>query len=108
MKSPTFDRDGYPTDETLDALRAWGDADANAALDFIAAAWNTQDGDCRHALYDAEEHVIHTEYGERFLRLVTGGSEGHEDLIRAFRESLVWDLTWRLSTAGGLHIFRYV
>ena len=38
MKSPTFDRDGYPTDETLDALRAWGDADANAALDFIARA----------------------------------------------------------------------
>ena len=108
MKSPTFDRDGYPTDETLDALRQWDLADANAALDFIAAAWNTQDGDCRHALYDAEEHVIHAEHGERFLRLVIGEWSGNEALVYAFRESLVWDLTWRLSTAGGLHIFRYV
>jgi len=104
--TPTVDRDGYPTDETLDALRQWDLADANAALDFLQVAW-TYPNLASHDLSVEEFAVVHADASTRHLRLSTGGWSGNEDLIYAFRESLAWRMTWRLSAIGGLHIFRY-
>ena len=106
MKTPTFDANGYPTQDTLDALQAWPITDAAGALDFLVAAWHRTYGSI-HDLSAEEAAVCQARSGDRFLRLATGGWSGNEDLIDALRGGLVWSLTWRLSASGGLVIFGY-
>lgn len=107
MTQPTFDADGYPTEETLDALRDWPTADPVGALDFLKAAWVTAYGSVAHDISAHEAAVLLAGREDRFLRLATGGWSGNESLLGTFRESFIGYLTWRLSAAGGLHIFRY-
>lgn len=43
LTEPTFDRDGYPTDETLERIATWPlvvGSDYEAAMDFAGRAWN--------------------------------------------------------------------
>ena len=108
---PTFDRDGYPTDETLDAIEKWHHLDATGCLDFVKAAWYYQDNDF-HELRPHELRMVYApDFGEeqpKFLRLATGGWSGNEALVGALeRNFVVYSLTWRLSSRGGLHIFEY-
>lgn len=107
MDFPELDDEGYPTEETLEVLRKWPIPEWEAALDFIAAAWYWPDLVSRDV--SAEEFVVlHGEPHDKFLRCVTGGWSGNEDLIGAFQEHFIgWSMTWRLSSCGGLHIFKY-
>jgi len=44
----------------------------------------------------------------KFLRLATVGWSGNEALVDALaRNAVIYSLTWRLSSRGGLHIFEY-
>ena len=106
MAEPTFDVDGYPTEETLERLRTWPITDAAAALDFVAAAWHWPNGVSRE-LRLQEAELLFWKPSDRFLRFATGGWSGNESLIDALKQSQVAALTWRLSSAGGLHIFQY-
>lgn len=96
MDSPTFDAQGYPTDETLKAIETW---DANAPHDllhFVKAAW---------------------EYGESYFRmkvrpkgiwfrLSTGGWSGNESLIDALENNVFfWARYWQESKRGGHYLF---
>lgn len=114
LPEPTFDRDGYPTEETLERLATWplkSGEDFAAALDFLADAWDRHYGSVQHELEPALAKVVspHGIFdGHRFLRLATGGWSANESLIGAIGQNLMlWSVTWRLSTAGGLHVFTY-
>lgn len=91
MTEPTFDADGYPTDETLEAIRTWPYKDADECLMFIKAAWNWPD---MAAIKDGK------------LQLSTGGWSGNEDLIAALMGNrVVWLSRWLSSCRGGHYVF---
>lgn len=99
--------DDYPTDQELSRIRMWPYEDLSGALDYVAELWSDY-GRVRHNLTPEQYLVIGGEDNDRFLRLVTGGWSGNEDIIGAMAENvMLWTLTWRLSARGGLHIFRY-
>jgi hypothetical protein len=107
MTTPTFDAEGYPTEATLAAIETWSVRDVAGCLDYARAAWHWPD--FAHEVLTAHEAgVLRAEPGERYVRFATGGWSGNEEIITALRTNgLVWALTWRLSTCGGLHIFEY-
>ena len=109
MNAPLFDSDGYPSDETRDALMDWPITDAAGALDFLSAAWHWPEWGVRHALSDAEMVLVHGDpRTDKFLRLATGGWSGNEALICSLElNPCLHSLTWCLSTRGGLHIYQY-
>ena len=107
MTETTFDRDGNPTDETLATLRSGDFASPTDALDFLRAAWNVQYGSVTETLTDAERSVLHSGWGDRYLRLTTGGWSANESLIGAYQRTFGWAVTWQLSARGGLHMFKY-
>ena len=105
MREPTFDRDGYPTDETLDAITKWDVGDLTGLFRFLTAAWSEY-GQYTDQLSDSEREVAGVEGEHQLVRLVTGGWSGNESLLAALEQNTVayW-MTWRLSALGGLHIF---
>ena len=108
MHTPTFDADGYPTEETLTYIAEFTDFTRfDELLDFIKAAWHWPDF-AHHDLQPHEAAILHAELGEKFLRLATGGWSGNESLVAALEENrLLGAFCWRLSAVGGLHIYRY-
>lgn len=107
MTEPTFDADGYPTDETLEALETWDWHEAAAGLKFAAAAWHWPEW-VGEELRENERGIVNAETGERFVRFATGGWSGNESVIAALkRNRVLCALTWCLSARGGLHIFKY-
>ena len=93
MNHPTFDQDGYPTDETTDAITHWHSGDPNGWIGFIREAWNHHYG------------RIWEEDG--LLKLATGGWSGNEAIIHSMRENYVlWSLMWESSHRGGLEVLR--
>jgi hypothetical protein len=107
MTGPTFDADGYPTEDTLDAITSWPHQDVNGCLDFCRQAWHWPDF-TSDVLTPCEASVLHAEKYERHVRFATGGWSGNEAIIGALQANqMVNALCWRLSAVGGLHIFRY-
>jgi hypothetical protein len=92
-KEPTFDADGYPTDETLQVIREWPYADGNALLEYLARVW-----------YYPERAM--TDEGDGRVGFATGGWSGNESLIRAAQENRMWWLLhWYSTTRGGWYVF---
>jgi len=90
MMHPTFDHDGYPTEETLQAIRGW-EADMHALFAFIGEAWRYPD-------------YWHRE-GDTY-RFSTGGWSGNESLIEALEANFVaWAICWLSSARGGHYVF---
>jgi len=88
---PSFDRDGYPTDETLERIEKWDAWDSGGLIEFIEQAW--------HSFGDVRRNGT-------IVELVTGGWSGNESLISAFRtNSVAWAVCWEMSQRGGLHRF---
>lgn len=97
----------YPTDEELGRLEHWPPYDVAGALDFAASLWHWPDLAARE-LTAGEASVVRAEPGERYLRLATGGWSGNEEIVAALKTNMILrSLSWRLSAAGGLHIFQY-
>lgn len=88
--NPTFDGNGYPTEETLQAIAQW-DGDWRDWLLFCAKAWH---------------HTGKTIFGiDSSWVFITGGWSGNEEVIAAMRSSAGWSLTWQSSHRGGKHVF---
>lgn len=99
-----LDDQGYPTEAALARIR---DATtATAALDALTDAWNETYGTVREWLRWYETAIVGGKPGQRFLRLSTGGWSGNEDALGCL-DAIVTAGCWRLSAAGGLHIWRY-
>ena len=106
MNEPTFDSDGYPTDETLEAIEKWpirNFTDVNELLVFIRKAWRYPD-------YWTTDKRRSREWKNAPLRRLhhvsTGGWSGNESLIYAAeRNFLFWGLAWVQQRRGGHYIF---
>ena len=93
MHEPSFDRDGYPTDETLKAIETWDITQAVALPHYLASSWNTT--------YGKVEEVR-----PGLWTFATGGWSGNESLLAAMRQSVAWGLLhWdSLYLPGGLQV----
>ena len=90
---PTFDADGYPTEETELAIKAWDFRDAAGWLEYIGEAWN------HHYGRMWEESGL--------LKMATGGWSGNEAITHSMRENYVlWSLLWESSHRGGLEVLK--
>jgi len=77
MNNPTFDSDGYPTEETLRAISEWDDLSDEGYLmwiQFIRKAWHYPE-----LVFEGEsENLIVSELNNRVLKISTGGWSGNE------------------------------
>lgn len=93
MNEPTFDKDGYPTEETLDAIKQWPHTDFDGLMSFCEEAW----------VYD--DYWTRTFNGQR-IEAHTGGWSGNESIINALGENTVfWLMCWPESKRGGHYVF---
>lgn len=94
MREPTFDVDGYPTEETLLTISHWPENDPHGWLEFVYKSWDRNIG---KTVLDPMPIVT----------FVTGGWDGNESIIAAMRVNLMlWGQTWESSHRGGRHVFR--
>lgn len=93
-KQPEFDRDGYPTEDTLEVISKWKDTYPRW-IEYIKAAWMWP------AMIREEESDDVFNKGQVVLKLSTGGWSGNEEIIAAMRENLYWFIFWRNSKRGG-------
>lgn len=91
--SPTFDADGYPTEETERLIANWSHLDPVGWIEFVKQAWHHRYGSM-------------SSKGD-FLHLVTGGWGGNEAIVRAMRDNhVLWSMLWESSHRGGLEVLR--
>ena len=94
MKEPTFDKDGYPTEETLRTIREWKIKDMESArelINFCRGMWYWP----KLAPYKNGRYEFHT-----------GGWSGNESIIEAMQDNhLFWLLCWLESRRGGHYKF---
>lgn len=86
MKHPTFDEYGYPTEETLQAIREWPYTDAQGLMGYCREAWS---------------HYGAWECSGRTIRIHTGGWSGNESIVEALGANFFWALYWVSSRRGG-------
>lgn len=92
MNEPTFDADGYPTDETLEQIEKW-DVLAGTrfhfeeAMDFAGRAWSYPEMWEKDPAFDADEYKGQPPQ----LRYVfsTGGWSGNESIVSAIEKNLM-------------------
>lgn len=94
MTEPTFDKDGYPTEETLDAIKQWPHTDFAGLMDFCGEAWHWPK--CWERLFNG-----------RRIEASTGGWSGNESIINALCENefFFWTMCWQESKRGGHYVF---
>ena len=95
MEAPEFDKDGYPTESTLDAIRSWDVTTdgIQSLIEFCIQAWYGPDMTYKNA---SDEYEFHT-----------GGWSGNESIIEAMQENrLFWALSWYSSKRGGHYLFK--
>ena len=92
MKEPTFDADGYPSDETIEAIEKWPVNDFVNCLKFAEKAyqkhygvWKKQDG---------------------WIKIATGGWSGNESIVYALQNQIYWKAFWLAKTIGGAYYIR--
>jgi hypothetical protein len=92
----------YPTDEQLEAIRAWNGSDCREWFMLCREAWWAPEWGWR--MVDVED-----DFGRTVTRynLSTGGWSGNEDIIAAMQENRAWAwaFTWQQSRRGGHYIF---
>jgi hypothetical protein len=94
MKGPLFDKDGYPTEETLKFIEEYEEPEAPVQLiEFLLSAWHWPD----YAKWEPPNLELHT-----------GGWSGNEMLIQALQssKSLFWLFYWQKSERGGHYYFK--
>ena len=105
MREPEFDRDGYPTKDTLTVVRVWTPEDGyENLLAYVQRAWSYPD-------YFVQSKTRRRQWPRgpltRIYHVSTGGWSGNEDLIRALQENwMFWTMCWEQSRVGGHYIFR--
>ena len=99
MIDPTFDADGYPTEETLQYIEKYQDVhNPRRLVEFIGKAWHWPE----LAKWDDKSEVF-----PATLELHTGGWSGNEVIVSALErsDSLFWSFYWQKSERGGHYYF---
>lgn len=105
----TFDADGYPTEATLERIRAWPvktSADFAAVMDFAGRAWSyPTHWECDPAFTDDETFIGRPQ--RRYL-FSTGGWSGNESIVGAIEANdivqAIGAWSWR---RGGHYEYRF-
>lgn len=110
---PTFDADGYPTEETLERIKTWDVIpdgkrfDFEAAMDFAGRAWSYPDYWTKTELWDDPEGYPGQKPQLRYV-FSTGGWSGNESIIAAIEENQALQMlgawSWR---RGGHYEYRF-
>lgn len=111
MLSPTFDGDGYPSDETLDAIRDWPHTDFPALMEFVAEAWSDYGFFAQHASDDAPLLALIGDDKDDgcWWTCATGGWSGNESILAALSMNTMFDaMCWAASVRGGYHEYHVV
>jgi hypothetical protein len=92
VRSPSFDRNGHPTDRTLLGIEKWNYNDWPGLIEYLKEAW---------ADYGKiEEH-------EGLIHFVTGGWSVNEELLSALHaNTMIQAMYWESSHRGGLVKYR--
>ena len=91
--TPTFDADGYPSEQTEQLIANWPIDDSAGWLDYCIAAWNQHYGSVR------EENGLVT--------FATGGWSGNESIRLAMHNHYVlWLFHWESSHRRGAEVYR--
>lgn len=104
-KHPTFDANGYPTEETKLAIKEWEFQDASGWLQYVREAWDYRYGE----IWEENCLTKMTTGWEvcRALKMATGGWSGNEEIVSAMQENFaLWGLLWESSHRGGLEVFK--
>ena len=94
MKTPTFDEDGYPSEETLKHINYWYTYygwTPKEFLEFCEGAFNKNNDLLNDKPFDA-------------LRIATGGWSGNESVVFQMEKTVFWTVLWKASVCGGLFI----
>lgn len=103
MEEPTFDKDGYPTAETLSTIENWpAERGFRDLTFFVGEAW-------RYARFPYTEgyFVVQEDLEHIAVIMITGGWSGNESLIGALERNLLFRSFWTLSTSGGYHLYTF-
>lgn len=109
MSEPEFDRDGYPTDATLEIIKNWPinvTNDMELAMDYVGRAWNYPEYWMKDPAFIDPEWPNHPPE----LRYVfsTGGWSGNESLVHAIEQNQMLQAlgawSWR---RGGHYEYRF-
>lgn len=91
--SPEFDKDGYPTEATLEAIKQWPHTDFAGLMDFCGEAWRYPD------YWDRT-------FNGRRIEAHTGGWSGNESIVTALQDNFIfWTICWMESKRGGHFVF---
>lgn len=108
MDSPTFTPDGYPTDETLQAIREWPHTDFRGLILFAKEAFEggRSCGWFENRTGKAEIAFCDYEDDGNWWCCATGGWSGCESVIAALQDNaFFWFCCWRASLRGGYFEF---
>lgn len=93
VKSPEFDSNGYPTEETLEAIREWGYDDLPGLLRFVHEC--EYYGSCSKLSADGKK-----------LSFSCGGWSGNEEVIEALQANrYAWMRLYVSALGGGHYLF---
>lgn len=99
--NPSFDGNGYPTDETLKTISSWSYKDGFIELaNYASKAWHWDDMATKREIMlpDGRKLIEYT--------FITGGWSGNEDIICAMKNNAVFHaICWRESHRGGKHVY---
>ena len=97
---PLRDANGYPAEQTLDAIRTWPH-DYRALMAFIRPIWKFAT-----AGYWRESDAVTRGHNVRAYTLSTGGWSGNESIIGALCDNtMFWSVCWESSRRGGVYEF---
>lgn len=92
LKHPTFDRHGYPTEDTCQTIKVWPVEDVDGFVQFVIESWHDTG------------RIWHDDNND--LHMATGGWSGNESIIQAMQENyILWGRLWKSSHRGGKFVF---
>ena len=99
---PTFDSDGYPTEETLRRIEEWPyEGGFSSLMEYVAEAWKWGDLTQRPSLIEPLFDPDYEDDGKWWCG-ATGGWSGNESLEGALGRNFMFTaLCWSASVRGG-------
>jgi len=108
MKTPTFDSDGYPSDQTLRDISYWYTLNGYTPKEFFQfckEAFNKHYGSWQ--IVENYNNDLLKDKPFTALRIATGGWSGNELVMDHMKTTIFWSICWRASVSGGLYILDY-